>query len=223
MTINSARSVTTPGMVSVAAEPVDSSQAPLLSRQPSLSSVRRELSSLDNEVDLSFDDEIVSAVSKTSSKTSISLNVGRCNGPQNTSIQSSNRTLWTAFWLRTPILLLIAILFCACLAALLLLWHLSAIMSGFQISTGTSHYAYSYGPTAFMVLIVSLWRQVDYYCRTLAPWAALSGQPSDSKKAILLDFVSPLQPVAFWKSFRAGCLAVTATISISALLQLIVR
>jgi hypothetical protein len=72
------------------------------------------------------------------------------------------------------------------------------------------------------VLIASLWRQVEYWSKSLAPWENMKAMPAASQDSILLDYIDPMQPVALWISLRKKHWAVSAAISISLLLNLLV-
>src|SRR4051812_14455358 len=83
-----------------------------------------------------------------------------------------NSAMWASFWLSRPAILLFIVLFMSLVAALLVLKHFNTHNGGFGLIT-TNHYAYTYGPTAALVFIVAMWRQVDHHCKTLAPWESL--------------------------------------------------
>jgi hypothetical protein len=64
-------------------------------------------------------------------------------------------------WLRRRTLLTFVGLFVVFDAALIILWRLNKAENGFRPTLSTNHYAWTYGPTAVLVIVLSLWRQVD--------------------------------------------------------------
>lgn len=72
-----------------------------------------------------------------------------------------SRHYWTPFWLRRYTLIAFATLFALLAAALVILWYASKHQNGFSTTFGTNHYAWTYGPTAILVVVLSLWRQVE--------------------------------------------------------------
>ncbi|GIZ43145.1 hypothetical protein CKM354_000638400 [Cercospora kikuchii] len=53
-----------------------------------------------------------------------------------------------------------------------------------------------------MMLIMSLWRQVDYCCKTLQPWQNLQRGPVEADDSVLLDYVSPIFVTSLIKAVR---------------------
>lgn len=130
-------------------------------------------------------------------------------------------TMWRPFWLRRAVLAGFLFMYAALLTVVLLVRNLSVKYNGFFVANSTSHYAWTYGPTAVLVLATSLWRQVDYYCKTLTPWSQMHKGPASASLTILLDYVSPFQCVAFVKALKEGHIAVVASIAGFGLLKLI--
>jgi Protein of unknown function (DUF3433) len=127
---------------------------------------------------------------------------------------------WNPLWLQKYSLLAIAVLFGLLTAVLIILWHFSGMDGGFTLLT-TNHYAWTYGPTAILVIIVSIWRQVDFWCKSLTPWQVLKTGNAASAESMLLDYISPLQTTSIWRALRNGHLSVVATIFGFVLLKLI--
>jgi hypothetical protein len=108
---------------------------------------------------------------------------------------------WNSAWLSKP--LIIALLFIAILlsASLIFLWHWSAHNSGFPVLVNASE-VWTLTPTAVFVVLVGIWRQTDFYCKALQPWAELlEGDAAPS--AILRDYVSPAQPFALYTAIKS--------------------
>ncbi|KIX95762.1 uncharacterized protein Z520_08470 [Fonsecaea multimorphosa CBS 102226] len=108
--------------------------------------------------------------------------------------------MWNPTWLRKTILFGFMLLFLALVAGLVILWRFAQIKDGIRTAITSNHYAWTYGPTALLVLIGVPWRQVDFHCRTLAPWSHLRRGPTSAKGSLLLDYVSPPLPMALVKA-----------------------
>ncbi len=130
--------------------------------------------------------------------------------------------MWWPIWLRRTVLIGFLFLYTALLTGLLLVKYFCDRYNGFFVARSTSHYTWTYGPTAVLVLVASLWRQVDYHCKILSPWTSMYKRPAPAQQSILLDLVSPLSIVAIVKAARLKHLAVVATIAGYGLLKLIV-
>lgn len=128
--------------------------------------------------------------------------------------------VWASFWLSKSIILLFVTLFISLTAALLVLRHFNTLNHGFGLIT-TNHYAYTYRPTAVLVFIVAMWRQVEHHCKTLAPWESLRRAKGSSRTTIALDYVSPLQIVSLFSSLRNRDWAVVLAILSFVILKLI--
>jgi hypothetical protein len=123
-------------------------------------------------------------------------------------------------WLSTFTLLAINALFILLGTALLLVWHFNNVDGGFGLIT-TNHYSWTYGPTAILVCVVALWRQVDYRGKATQPWAILARGNVSPEQSVLLDYISPLQLVTFWSAVRNRHFLVVCTIVAFSLLKLI--
>lgn len=99
------------------------------------------------------------------------------------------------------------------LTALLLVWYANRQRNGFYVADSTSPYTWTYGPTAVIVILISLWRMVDYHCKTLTPWSELRHGPVTASKSVRLDYLSPLQLSSLLKALGNGHIAVVATIT----------
>jgi Protein of unknown function (DUF3433) len=106
------------------------------------------------------------------------------------------------FWLSKGLFTILIIVFTALWVALIVLWGVVTSRNGLSLTVTTSHYAWTYGPTAILVVLVSIWRQVDYHCKATQPWREMvTGCPTPDR-SILLDYISPMQILDVCKSFR---------------------
>ncbi|KAL2392361.1 hypothetical protein ABEF93_001899 [Exophiala dermatitidis] len=123
-------------------------------------------------------------------------------------------------WLRTGFLVTTLLIFAALVSGLLLLLLLSRKEDGLALLT-TNHFSWTYGPTAVLIFIVAIWRQIDFHCKALTPWSGLRQGNAQASKSILLDYISPLQVVSFYTALRNKHVAVVASISGFVCLKLI--
>lgn len=130
--------------------------------------------------------------------------------------------LWTPFWLRRSTLTAFIALYVLLLLSVTVLWRIAQDRNGFTPRFPTHHYTWTYGPTAVLVIVISLWRQVEYHCKILAPWHELS-HGAEASKSLLLDYVSPSQVTTLWLAIRHGTVSVIAAIAGFGCLKLTVR
>ena len=130
--------------------------------------------------------------------------------------------MWQPFWVGRPALIGFLLLYAALFVGLLLVRYFSDKYNGFFVAESTSHYTWTYGPTAVLVLVASFWHQVDYHCKILSPWSQMYKGTAPAAKTILLDLVSPLTLVAAIQAARLRNLPVLATLAGYGLLKLIV-
>jgi Protein of unknown function (DUF3433) len=133
----------------------------------------------------------------------------------------SSRQLWAPFWLRKGTLVAFIVLYMMLLAAVTTLWRICRDQDGFRPPISTNHYTWTYGPTAVLIIVVSLWRQVEYHCKVLAPWHELK-QGAEPSRSLLLDYVSPFQFTTLWLACQHATISVIAAIVGFACLKLIV-
>ncbi|KAI1740291.1 hypothetical protein F4680DRAFT_419102 [Xylaria scruposa] len=130
--------------------------------------------------------------------------------------------LWTSIWLHKVTLLLFSALFTGLWVALILLWYYNTQMNGFELNISSNPYTWTYGPTVVLTILVGLWRQVDYHCKILQPWKAMRMGPAVSTKSVLLDYISPLQILSFWRALKNRHWAVVLTVAGFTLLKAII-
>ncbi|KAK1524737.1 hypothetical protein CPAR01_13685 [Colletotrichum paranaense] len=134
--------------------------------------------------------------------------------------EESRPRMWNPLWLRKTALITFAVCFVAMLLTTALLYHFSVQNHGLSTQQEVNHYGWKYGPTAVLVIVAALWRQVDYANKILMPWKELRSGPSDVHKTLLLDYVSPLVTTSFWKAIKNRHWAVVGSIAGWALILL---
>jgi Protein of unknown function (DUF3433) len=127
---------------------------------------------------------------------------------------------WTPASLSTLSLALTFALFLSLLISLSLLKYGVNRGNGFVLLS-RNPYTWVYGPTALLIIITSIWRQVDYHCKALRPWEELQKGPAPADRTLLLDLVSPLQVVSFFNAVTKSHFPVGVTISGFLILKLI--
>jgi hypothetical protein len=105
---------------------------------------------------------------------------------------------------------------------MIVLWAANRAQDGFRLTLSENHYAWTYGPTALLVVIVSLWRQVDFFCKTMQPWHELRHGSAKAQDNVLLDYVSPPNYMTFLRAMKRNHTAVASSIAAFALLKLII-
>lgn len=132
-------------------------------------------------------------------------------GLKDIGVKRENEWGWNPLVLTKIALLSFIAIFLACLTALLLLWHFSNENGGLDLLI-SNQYTWKYGPTAILILLISIWRQLDYQIKVLIPWKELRKGSAPANKSILLDYTSPFQVVAFVRATWNGHVAVILTI-----------
>ncbi|RDW63409.1 hypothetical protein BP6252_10954 [Coleophoma cylindrospora] len=118
---------------------------------------------------------------------------------------------WHPISLRLPFLTLFGLVVLCLLLALLLLRREAVKHRGFRLIT-SNHYTWTYGPTAVLTILTSLWRLVDYHCKALMPWSELANGPVDADRSLLLDHLSPFLLVTVIQAIKYKHLVVILTI-----------
>ncbi|KAI0550611.1 hypothetical protein F4679DRAFT_199337 [Xylaria curta] len=133
----------------------------------------------------------------------------------------SKSVYWRPLWLRKVVLFAFMAIFLISALGLVLIWYLAQCYDGIPLTITTNHYAWTYGPTAVLTVIVSLWRQVNYCSMINQPWQELHNGPQQASKTVLLDYVWPFQLTSFITALKNRHLNVALTILIFALLKLV--
>ncbi|KAI9154700.1 MFS transporter cpaT [Paramyrothecium foliicola] len=121
--------------------------------------------------------------------------------------------MWNPVWLSLPVLALFTFLFVVMQLATVMLYHFSKEHHGLGTQDEKYYYAWKYGPTAVLVVVNALWRQVDHSNKILTPWKELSEGPAAAEKTLLLDYVSPILPVNLWMAMKYRHWAVVLSIT----------
>ncbi|KAK5059867.1 hypothetical protein LTR84_009750 [Exophiala bonariae] len=106
------------------------------------------------------------------------------------------------------------------LATTIVLFEVSRSNAGLATSKSSHHYAWTYGPMAVLVLVAGAWHQVDYQCRMLAPWLSLTTGPKPAANTLLLDYISPIPPIACFRAAQNRDWAAAASSAAGMLLDL---
>ncbi|OHE92149.1 hypothetical protein CORC01_12552 [Colletotrichum orchidophilum] len=126
--------------------------------------------------------------------------------------EESRPRMWNPVWLRKTVLVIFAVCFLAMLLTTALLYHFSVQNRGLSAQQEVNHYGWKYGPTAVLVVVAALWRQVDHANKILMPWKELRSGLSAIHKTLLLDYVSPLVTNSLWKAIKNRHWAVVSSI-----------
>ena len=136
--------------------------------------------------------------------------VRNASAPQ---VQPLTQRFWRPIWLEKLSLALLAFSIAALLAALAVVCNASDVDNGFSVSSTAEHYAWTYVPTAIVVLVVALLRQVDFHTKSLMPWKELRYGPTSPYDSILVDYISDFQLSAFLAAFKRLHVPVMITIT----------
>jgi hypothetical protein len=129
---------------------------------------------------------------------------------------------WTSIWLRKPTLLALIALFTALVASLIVLLTVAKAHDGIRPTLSSNRYAWTYGPTAVLVVVLGLWRQVDYYCKLMQPWQEMYKSPKDADNSLMLDYVSPILVTSWIRAVRRRHIPVAASIAGFTIMKLII-
>jgi hypothetical protein len=135
---------------------------------------------------------------------------------------NADQTTWTPIWLSRRSLLGFAALFVSLAASLIVLWILNNVYHGFPLVLSTYHYAWTYGPTAVLICVIALWRQVDYHCKLMQPWQELDKGQVGAERSILLDYLSPVLIISFLHAVRRRHVPVAASVAGFIMLKIII-
>ncbi|KAJ5425985.1 hypothetical protein N7465_001055 [Penicillium sp. CMV-2018d] len=143
--------------------------------------------------------------------------------PSSQSQQTEHRISgWQPSYLRPRVLIVFVIIFCAVIAALEALNHVSQIHNGIAFSNESCHYLWTYGPTSISTVIVAFWSRVEFQVKRRAPWKSMAEKPVEARESILLDYVSDIQLASMAKAIRNKHFDVAAGVTCSMLLRLLV-
>lgn len=135
---------------------------------------------------------------------------------------NSDQIYWTPIWLHRRSLFAFAALFVCLAVSLIVLWVVDNASGGFALVLSTYHYAWTYGPTAILICVLALWRQVDYHCKLMQPWQELKKGQADAERSMLLDYLSPMHFMSFVRAVRYRHAPVAASIAGFIVLKVII-
>ncbi|RFN47667.1 hypothetical protein FIE12Z_8124 [Fusarium flagelliforme] len=136
--------------------------------------------------------------------------------------ESVVREFQRLFWLRRTALLLFASIFIACGISIVVLDRVITAQNGLPLTISKTPYSWTYGPTAILILILSLWRRVDYHTRASQPWHELQIGGADATRSVLLDYITAFQAISAFKAAKNRHLRVVSTIISFVILKLII-
>ena len=119
---------------------------------------------------------------------------------------------YTSTYLRRRVLFAFAVLFGTLIALVQFLYYYSQKNRGILTSDQSRRYLWTFGPTAIFVFITVLWRQVGYAAKLILPWANMAKGPCSANRSFLLEYVSPFQLIALWKSLRNRDWLISSTV-----------
>ncbi|CAI7581658.1 unnamed protein product [Penicillium viridicatum] len=152
----------------------------------------------------------------------LNLNCKR-GDPSSQSQQPEHRISgWDPSYLRPRVLIVFAVIFCAVIAALEALNHVSQVHNGIAPSVESHHYLWTYGPTAIFTVIVAFWSRVEFQVKQRAPWKSMAEKPVAARESILLDYVSNIQLASMAKAIRNKHFDVAAGVTCSMLVRFLV-
>ncbi|RVD83704.1 uncharacterized protein DFL_005483 [Arthrobotrys flagrans] len=111
-------------------------------------------------------------------------------------------TGWMPLVLRPWSLLIFLLVFIGIFITLIGLYVRSKRDQGLSNERESRHYLWIYGPTAVFIVLAAFWRHLDYQIKLLMPYVELANGPKHAKLTVMLDYISPFQPVAFWHACK---------------------
>ncbi|KAI1861168.1 hypothetical protein JX265_009787 [Neoarthrinium moseri] len=111
-------------------------------------------------------------------------------------------TSWQPFFLHKLVLWSFSVVFVLCLLGTALLYEISRRNNGLSTQHDINHYAWKYGPSAVLTIILYLWYSIDLSVRSLLPWQELRRGPKPAAKTVLLDYISPLITTSLWRALK---------------------
>ncbi|KAJ5380026.1 uncharacterized protein N7496_002454 [Penicillium cataractarum] len=129
---------------------------------------------------------------------------------------------WRPFYLQRRILIIFLIAFCAAIAGLEFLNHVSQVNQGIASSTEDLHYIWTYCPTAILTIVAAFWSRVDFQAKQNRPWQSMHESPQVADKSVLLDYITEMPPIALKRAIHNKHFIVAAGVSCSLLLSLLI-
>ena len=131
---------------------------------------------------------------------------------KNNASQIRDTKHWNPIWLQRWFIAAFTATCTVLVGGLLLLFFLSKRDHGIGLVT-TNTYAWTYPPTALLILMVAMWRQIDFHIKSLKPWDILAKGDAEGRNTVLLDYVSPLQITNICNAIKKKHVQVALSIS----------
>ncbi|KAF2972260.1 hypothetical protein GQX73_g1262 [Xylaria multiplex] len=126
---------------------------------------------------------------------------------------------WKPAYLQKATLIIFPALFLGFIVSIQVLVAVSRENDGLATSSRNLHYLWTFGPMIALTLIAAFWARVEFQLKSAAPWAHMvDGQSFD--RALLLDYLAMLQPVAIVKAVKNKDWAVASASSCSLILRI---
>ncbi|KAI4861106.1 hypothetical protein F4820DRAFT_81300 [Hypoxylon rubiginosum] len=132
------------------------------------------------------------------------------------------RLSWRPTYLKRRALLSFAVVLMSTTAAIEVLAYVSDLNQGLATSQYRLHYIWKYGPTAILSVLMAYWGRVEYHAKITAPWYQLWNGPAKARQSVLLDYISPLLPVAIYQAVKYRDFLVAAAMLVSLALRVII-
>lgn len=109
---------------------------------------------------------------------------------------------WQPIWLTKIFLAMMIVLLLLIIIAIVVICRSCDANDGFSIPSNADHYAWTWIPTAIMVFVVALWRQIDYHIKSLMPWKELTTGPTTPFDSILADYISSFSVLSYMTALK---------------------
>ncbi|RWA12428.1 hypothetical protein EKO27_g2681 [Xylaria grammica] len=129
---------------------------------------------------------------------------------------------WRPFYLRRFVLLGFILVFILIIVTIEALLAISTRDQGLVTTTSSKHYLWTYGPTAFLTALASIWARTEYQSKLAAPWMRLSQNSAPASQTIVLDYVSQFSPFAIFTALSKRDFIVSVAITVSVILKILI-
>ncbi|KAK3682402.1 hypothetical protein B0T22DRAFT_386525 [Podospora appendiculata] len=129
---------------------------------------------------------------------------------------------WRPSYLRRSVLASFAVVFISILVAIQILAAVSNKNYGIATGYPNQHYLWTYGPTAFLTLVVALWNRVSYQSKLVAPWIRLSQPNVPLSRTLLLDYMSGFELFVVFRALRNRDFLVSVSSAVSLIIKILI-
>ncbi|KAI0517417.1 hypothetical protein F5B22DRAFT_124526 [Xylaria bambusicola] len=136
--------------------------------------------------------------------------------------QNAATRRWRPIYLRRSVLFGFILVFILIIVTIEVLLSISNRNQGLATSTSAQHYLWTYGPTAFLTGVATLWARTEYQSKLIAPWLRLSQNPAPASRTLLLDYVSQFSFFAIFTSLKNRDFTVAISTTVSIILKLLI-